>query len=228
MQRFRHDLGPAALDFALRAACFLFVLRYAENERPRDALLFWLFAFLGVWQKLTFIWYINAYLVAFVLVRGKTWAADRRTDHVFWSSLPHAIAYIAAAAWVGWVYVTFRVAGVQSSLGSGAGTPMIERIARLGKALGIFFQGVESIFMFHEPFVPKAAGLFLILFLGCMLIGAIRGIREVVTPIREKHAVSRDDRRCGAGYWCPDDHHDSRGQSLAPVKSRAICYMVGC
>jgi Dolichyl-phosphate-mannose-protein mannosyltransferase len=180
VQRLRHDLGPAALDFVLRAACLLLLLRYAENERPRYAVLFWLLACMGVWQKLTFIWYINAYVLAFILLRGKAWIANRRRGRIFWSFVPHFLAYLVVAAWVGWVYVTFHVAEVQASLGSGAGTPPLVRIETLGRTLGLFFQGVESIQMFHEPFVPKAAGLFLTLFLGFIAIGILRGVKEVV------------------------------------------------
>jgi Dolichyl-phosphate-mannose-protein mannosyltransferase len=180
VQRLRHDLGPAALDFVLRAACLLLLLRYAENERSRDAVLFWLLACIGVWQKLTFIWYINAYVLAFILLRGKAWIAGSRKGRIFWSLMPHFLAYLAVVGWVGWVYVTFHVAEVQASLGSGAGTPHLVRIETLGRALGLFFQGVESIEMFHEPFVPKAAGLFLTLFLGFIAIGILRGVKEVV------------------------------------------------
>ena len=180
VQRLRHDLGPAAPDFVLRATCLLLLLRYAENERPRNALLFWLFAFVGVWQKLTFIWYINAYVLAFVLLRGKAWASRRRNRGIFWSLVPHVLAYCMVVAWVVWVYVTFHVAEVQASLGSGAGTPPLVRIETLGRALGLFFQGVESIEIFHEPFIPKAAGIYLTVFLGLVVAGILRGLREVV------------------------------------------------
>ncbi len=180
VQRLRHDLGPAAIDFMLRAACLLLLLRYAEKDRPRDAFLFWLLAGIGVWQKLTFIWYINAYVLAFVILRGKAWIARRRLGGTLWSLVPHLLAYLAVVAWVGWVYVAFRVAEVQASLGSGAGTPILVRIETLGRALGLFFQGVESIEIFHEPFVPKAAGLFLSVFLGLVAAGILRGLQEIV------------------------------------------------
>ena len=180
VQRLRHDLGPAAPDFVLRAACLLLLLRYAEKERPRDAFLFWLLAFVGVWQKLTFIWYINAYVFAFVLLRGKAWAAHHRMRGIFWPLVPHVLAYCAVVAWVGWVYVTFNVGAVQASLGSGAGTPPLVRIENLGRALGLFFQGLESIVSFHEPFIPKAAGIYLTVFLGLVVAGILRGLREVV------------------------------------------------
>ena len=180
VQRLRHDLGPAAPDFVLRAACLLLLLRYAEKERPRDAFLFWLLAFVGVWQKLTFIWYINAYVFAFVLLRGKAWAAHHRMRGIFWPLVPHVLAYCAVVAWVGWVYVTFNVGAVQASLGSGAGTPPLVRIENLGRALGLFFQGMESIVSFHEPFIPKAAGIYLTVFLGLVVAGILRGLREVV------------------------------------------------
>lgn len=180
VQRLRHDLGPAAIDFMLRAACLLLLLRYAEKDRPYDAFLFWLLAGIGVWQKLTFIWYINAYVLAFVLLRGKAWIARHQPGGILWPLVLHALAYLAVVAWVGWVYVTFRVAEVQASLGSGAGTPILVRIETLGRALGLFFQGMESIVVFHEPFVPKAAGLFLAVFLGLVAAGILRGLRELV------------------------------------------------
>jgi hypothetical protein len=183
VQRLRHDLGPAAPDFVLRAACLLFLLRYAENERPRDAILFWLLACIGVWQKLTFIWYINAYVLAFVVLKGKSWINRRRTTGIIRALLPHALSYLAVVAWVGWVYVTFHVAEVQASLGSGAGTPPLVRIVTFGKALGLFLQGIETITEFHDPFfVPKAATFFLLMLLTFVAVGMMRGVREVFRP----------------------------------------------
>jgi hypothetical protein len=181
VQGFRHDLGPAATDFMLRAACLLLLLRYAENERPRDAILFWFLASIGVWQKLTFIWYVNAYVVAFALMQGKSWALRRQPGRFFRALVPHAVAYFSLVAWVGWVYVAFRVAEVQASLGSGSGTPPLVRIETLGRALGLFFQGIESIKVFLDPsYIPTAGVPFLVAFLALVAIGVLRGAREVI------------------------------------------------
>jgi hypothetical protein len=181
VQRFRHDLGPAAIDFFLRAACLLLLLRYAEKERPLDALLFWVLASIGVWQKLTFIWYVNAYVLGFILLQGRAWADHRRMRGISWPLMPHVLAYCLVVAWVGWVYVTFHVGEVQASLGSGAGTPALVRIETLGRALGLFFQGMESIANFHDPFfTPGAAGIFLSVFLLFVSVGILRGLLEWV------------------------------------------------
>jgi hypothetical protein len=68
----RLDFGPVVLDFLLKIVALYLLVQFVQKQTIKPLLLFWAVIFLGVFNKLNFIWYMNAFVVAFVMVWGKT------------------------------------------------------------------------------------------------------------------------------------------------------------
>lgn len=64
----RDDVGPSAIEFALKCAALFCVARWARSRRDRWLLLLLATLALGVFNKLNFIWIVNAATAASVLV----------------------------------------------------------------------------------------------------------------------------------------------------------------
>ena len=63
----RADSGPVAIQFALTIGALAFLLRYLQTLRPISLLGMWLCLGLGVFNKLNFIWIVNAMSASFAL-----------------------------------------------------------------------------------------------------------------------------------------------------------------
>lgn len=104
----RDDVGPSAIEFALKGAALFCAMRFAHRPRTRWLLaLLALFA-LGVFNKLNFIWIINAAVVVSVLVAF----AHRRTLRRYQRLL---------AVWVGGlavIYAAFAVYYLHYDIGA--------------------------------------------------------------------------------------------------------------
>lgn len=70
----RDDVGPSALEFALKCAALFCAARLARSPRQRWVLLLLVVLALGVFNKLNFIWIVNATTVVslIVAVRGRS------------------------------------------------------------------------------------------------------------------------------------------------------------
>ncbi|HXO09247.1 MAG TPA: glycosyltransferase family 39 protein [Solirubrobacteraceae bacterium] len=64
----RDDVGPSALEFALKCAALFCAARFARSQHQRWVLLLLATLALGVFNKLNFIWIVNAATVASVMV----------------------------------------------------------------------------------------------------------------------------------------------------------------
>jgi 4-amino-4-deoxy-L-arabinose transferase-like glycosyltransferase len=64
----RDDVGPSALEFALKCAALFCAARFARSSRRRWILLLLAVLALGVFNKLNFIWIVNAATVVSVIV----------------------------------------------------------------------------------------------------------------------------------------------------------------
>jgi hypothetical protein len=179
--RIRHDLGAAAPDFFFRAACLWAALRYAEGRRRRDAVAFWVFAFLGVWSKATFVWYVNAYVAAFVFAFGRGWlaATPSRARRVV-AVAGHSLALAAVAGWIAFVYLGFDLPRLQASLGSAYPAAWPERLALFGADLARFVAGFDTIAFFQNPFRPPGADLFTAAFAALVTVAAASIVATVV------------------------------------------------
>jgi hypothetical protein len=200
--RLRHDLGPAAPDFLLRMGALYFLVRYTEGWRTRDAVLFWLTSLLGVWHKLTFMWYLNASLFAFVLFCGRPWwraLRERKGRAPFGAGLVHLGLYGACVAWFGWVFFFFNVTGF-GAMGSGYDASIPERLAHFGRSMVLAIQGTESILFFLDPYAPVGAGAF---FIGSLLlvgVGVVGAAQRLWLALREGR--DGEARALGIVYSC--------------------------
>ncbi|HSW98845.1 MAG TPA: glycosyltransferase family 39 protein [Candidatus Saccharimonadales bacterium] len=67
----RLDFGPVVLDFLLKILALAVLLQFAARPRMRWLILFWLLLFVGVFNKLNYLWYVNAFVLAFAAVYGR-------------------------------------------------------------------------------------------------------------------------------------------------------------
>lgn len=68
----RLDFGPVVIDFFLKITALFFLWSYIKTLRLIHIILFWVTMSLGVFNKLNFVWYLNAYIVAFIIIYGKS------------------------------------------------------------------------------------------------------------------------------------------------------------
>ena len=66
----RLDNGPVVLDFLLKILALFSLLYFIKTYKLLYLSLFWLFMFLGEFNKLNFLWYVNAFTAAAVLIYG--------------------------------------------------------------------------------------------------------------------------------------------------------------
>jgi hypothetical protein len=70
----RLDNGPVVLDFLIKVIGVAAILKFIKDRKLVWLILFWASMLLGVFNKLNFIWYVNAFVAAFVIIYGKqTW-----------------------------------------------------------------------------------------------------------------------------------------------------------
>ena len=200
--RLRQDLGPAAPDFLLRMAGLYFLVRYSEGWRTRDAVFFWVTCLLGVWHKLTFMWYLNAYLFAFVLFCGRPWwrmQRERVGARRFAIAAVHLGLYAACIAWFGWVYFAFNVQGF-GAMGSGYDATIPARLMHFVRSMALAIQGTESIFFFLDPYSPTGQDAFLVGSLLLVAVGLVGAVRRWWLALREGR--DGEARALGIVYSC--------------------------
>lgn len=200
--RLRHDLGPAAPDFLLRMVALYFLVRYTEGWRTRDAVFFWVTCLLGVWHKLTFMWYVNAYLFAFALFYGRPWwraMGERVGRWRFGAACAHVGLYAACVGWFGWVFFAFRVSGF-GAMGSGYDASLPERLAHFARSMVLAIQGTESILFFLDPYAPVGAGAFLVGSLLLVGVGLASATWRLWRALRE--GLDGEARVLGLVYTC--------------------------
>lgn len=66
----RLDNGPVVLDFLLKIVGIFLLLRFLRSQRLWPLAGFWVIMLLGVFNKLNFIWDVNALVGGFVLIYG--------------------------------------------------------------------------------------------------------------------------------------------------------------
>lgn len=185
VQRVRHDLGPVAPDLLLRAGCLFLLVRYCVRPRLIDALAFWLLAALGVWAKLTFIWYVNAFVLAFWLWFGRSWFAALRAragGRAAWAAVStHLGCHLALISFVVWVMHAFHVTELARSFGSGD-VPLMTRLVVVARELALFLEGVGTLHAYHDAWVPPAANVHLIVTLGLLGAGILAIAAEQFAP----------------------------------------------
>lgn len=187
VMRTRLDYGPAALDLVLRVLALFFLVRYTEGFRRRDAVGFWVVSLLGLWGKLTFIWYINAFLGCFGVYFGRAWwrhQAQRGAGRAWAAVGLHAGLYAVSVAWFVWVYKTFQIVAVNSALGSGYGIPTDVRLNNWVHRAAEFIEGLESLITFTEPWSPVGNTAFLVVSLLALAVGTLSLLRHLPSVFR--------------------------------------------
>jgi 4-amino-4-deoxy-L-arabinose transferase-like glycosyltransferase len=105
----RNDVGPSALEFACKCAALLCAARFYQRRNLRWVVLLLVVLGLGVFNKLNFIWLIDAAAVVSLLVvfsHRESWAAMRRTIVVWFGGL--ALIFVVAGAY----YLHYHIGGL--------------------------------------------------------------------------------------------------------------------
>jgi 4-amino-4-deoxy-L-arabinose transferase-like glycosyltransferase len=97
----RDDVGPSAIEFTLKCLAILLGARAIARRRPRDAVLLAVVLALGVFNKLNFVWAVNA-AAAISVVMAVAARDSLRTDRGAWIAWGGALAaiYLAFGAYV--------------------------------------------------------------------------------------------------------------------------------
>ena len=95
----RDDVGPSALEFALKCAALFCAARFARSPRQRWILLLLAALALGVFNKLNFIWIVNAATVVSLIV------AVRYRDRL-------RAQWRIAATWIGGLALIYAAWGI--------------------------------------------------------------------------------------------------------------------
>ncbi len=105
----RNDVGPSALEFALKCAALFCVARYWERRTLRWIVLLLVVLGAGLFNKLNFIWFVNAVVLisVVVVIRHRTsLRAARQTLFVWFGAL--AVVYAGFGA----VYLHYGLGGI--------------------------------------------------------------------------------------------------------------------
>jgi hypothetical protein len=160
----RLDFGPVVLDFLLKTVALFLLLRFADRPRPKTLIWFWAVMFVGVFNKLNFIWYASAFLAAFAIVWGyklwRIWSHKERLRYVLISGVGLALC----GAYSLYINITYHIHGSLGFVGIKVIRPIIEGV-------------VSGSWFYHYAFSAKPLGwpsaftaLVLIVLLGGMAL----------------------------------------------------------
>ncbi len=90
----RLDNGPVVLEFLLKILSLFFILKYFEKFSIKYLFLFWVVMFLGVFNKLNFIWYVNASVLAILVIYFKDIYLNHKKDKLIKISALSILSYL--------------------------------------------------------------------------------------------------------------------------------------
>ncbi|HEX7964074.1 MAG TPA: glycosyltransferase family 39 protein, partial [Candidatus Saccharimonadales bacterium] len=107
----RLDFGPVVLDFLLKILALVVLLHFAARPRMRWLILFWLLLFVGVFNKLNYLWYVNAFAAAFVAVYGQQlWRGLNKAMRLR-VLIISAAGYLLSVGYYAWVSKVYHLGG---------------------------------------------------------------------------------------------------------------------
>jgi hypothetical protein len=110
----RLDNGPVVLDFLLKIIGLCALLRFARDHQKWALYVFWLAMFLGVFNKLNFIWYVNAFVGAFILIYGRDLFRKLKKPERLHTLLVSGVGYVLTFLY--YLYISHKY-NLGSSLG---------------------------------------------------------------------------------------------------------------
>lgn len=172
----RDDVGPSAIEFALKCTTLFCAAYFARTRRGRWLIMLLASLALGVFNKLNFIWVVNAVVVASMVVIVVQWA--RVPAHI-----PQLVTWIVGMGLIygvfGWYYVSHHIGTVAG--GSGIGL--------LSQPWSLFSRGTSQVLSgtwFYDyalgpqnprmPVVWIVIGLFALGAAGSILLGRSRNM----------------------------------------------------
>jgi hypothetical protein len=107
----RDDVGPSSIEFALKCAALFFAARFARAPRLRWLVLLLVALGLGVFNKLNFIWVVDAAVVVSVVVAVRHRSALREFRRFIWVWVIGLVV----------IYVPFGIYYVADNISASAG-----------------------------------------------------------------------------------------------------------
>jgi hypothetical protein len=154
--RLRQDFGPVGIDFLLKVLVVIAALAFARRPVVAVLAVLVLLEALGLWNKLTFVWYICAVNLAyFVIYRDSISALLRPAGRPFLALL--ILSQAALAAYFLVVYFHFDVGGFET-----AGQTQIGISDRMASFAGMMFasaSGVLSVDFSFDEYQPLGGKL---------------------------------------------------------------------
>jgi len=163
----RDDVGPSALEFALKCAALFCAARFARTPRQRWILLLLAVLALGVFNKLNFIWIVNAATVVSLIV------AVRYRDRL-------RAQWRIAATWIGGLALIYAAWGIYylhyhiGSIVGPSGNSLIQPWADFDPGTSGILSGTWFYSYALAPLAPRAAIVWIVIAL--FTAGAIASV----------------------------------------------------
>ncbi|HSW98357.1 MAG TPA: hypothetical protein VLF71_00815, partial [Candidatus Saccharimonadales bacterium] len=141
----RLDNGPVVLDFLLKMLGVFVLLRFVRAQKLWWLAAFWLCMFLGTFNKLNFIWDVNALAGAFVLAYGLLlWRKTSRAQRL-WALAISAAGYLLSIGYYLYINKTYHLG---SKLGFVGWRVVYNNLVEL----------VQGSWFYHYAFSPAKVG----------------------------------------------------------------------
>jgi 4-amino-4-deoxy-L-arabinose transferase-like glycosyltransferase len=155
----RDDVGPSAIEFLLKCVALMCAARFARRQTYTWLVLLLVTLALGVFNKLNFIWVVNAATVISVIII----MCHRRVAH---ARLPIVTVWFVGLALIygafGWYYISHHI---NSILGGPAGGALIQPWIDFKQGMMLVLSGTWFYAYALAPLAPRAAVVWITLIL---------------------------------------------------------------
>lgn len=147
------DLGPSSIEFFLKCCVIFLSLRALYGGQPVNVLLLGVVLLLGIWNKLSFVWFLNSFFLLWIILflmvgRGRRSSSDETHFIGVRSSfahLPTLLAFIPSYLLFGGVFYFNVFLGVKAP---------IEEANYLPMKVYYFFDLFSGISYYNSAWVP--------------------------------------------------------------------------
>jgi len=175
----RLDNGPVVLDLLLKLLALLALFYYQKTNLLRYQIIFWLFMWLGIFNKLNFIWYVNAFTVSFLVVYGRqVWEKLVTKKRRLTNALVAAFGFIISVGYFLLINHTYK-------LGSSLGWVGLNTAYHNTQTL------ISGSWFYNYVFSPNIIGTSLIFWLGLIIILGSRVLSYINRKMYKKDSLDK-------------------------------------
>jgi 4-amino-4-deoxy-L-arabinose transferase-like glycosyltransferase len=107
----RLDNGPVVLDLFLKLLGLYCLLRFFNDRRLVWLVAFWASLLAGVFNKLNFIWYVNAFVGASILLYGQRYWRAASRDQRLKTLVVSVVGYVLAVSYYLYITIAYHLGG---------------------------------------------------------------------------------------------------------------------